>query len=718
MTPSRPPTHDGGEPAISGPGSGRWWKLVPAAKAVVRRWPQTVILSALLLCTLPPAAVARGQAASLRVWAVSDCDKVLRDETPRDASAVWSRNAGKVTLHAARNEYVAFQLMITAEGGDLRGVTVDAAELRADSASIPSSNLELFREHYLHVTEPSTSMYGEQSTTGPGWYPDPLVPLDAPDGGAPFDVPAGLNQGVWVDIYVPGDVPADTYSGALTVSSPGGANHSLAIEVRVWDFTLPSETHLKSFFIYQPFQIAGAHGVAKYGDEYLAIEAGYAQMARLHRCNLSTSVYPEYHGTGSGTVVVWDSWHDALAERHLDGTVFPDGRGACLYALPVGRDFPDPAEHGGVGSPEFEATFTAMLRQFRDHFVQRGWFDRSFLYIVDEPGDAEAYDLVRYYGSLIDRSGTGFPFMVTESPRPEDPAWGSLVGYVDIWCAGGDAWPGPMQERQAAGEHAWTYNGGEPYAGSQLIDTSGLGPRTWAWIARRYGVECWLLWDACYFRDVYNGCADNDVWSDPITYDQRRSGTGWADWGNGDGTLFYPGTPRGIPGPVASVRLKEWRRGAQDFEYMWLLEQSGRGDFVAATVWGTVPRAFGDAEGRDTAWSKEASAWEEARLAMGEELASRQGFAESCYFAEGYTGADFHVWLCFGNDHAQEVRARVTYLYSDLPPSERYLVLPPSSRTTLYANTDVGPDREFSIIVESTLPLECERPVYFKYRPT
>ena len=144
--------------------------------------------------------------------------------------------------------------------------------------------------------------------------------------------------------------------------------------------------------------------------------------------------------------------------------------------------------------------------------------------------------------------------MVTESPRPQDPSWGSLVGYVDIWCAGGDAWPGPMWERQAAGEEGWTYNGGEPYAGSQIIDTSGLGPRTWAWITHSYGVECWLLWDVCYFKDIYNGFTSNDVWSDPLTYDQRRSGTTWPDWGNGDGTLFYPGTPRGIAGPVGSQR--------------------------------------------------------------------------------------------------------------------------------------------------------------------
>lgn len=672
-----------------------------------------ILLAALFLS----APLAVGQSIRMMVWAVSDCDKVLRDEPPWDESAVWSRSEGVVRLHAARNEYAAFQLMITAEGGELRGVRVTASDLRREGSILPAGDIELFREYYLYVTEPSTSMYGEQSSTGPGWYPDPLVPLDSPDGGAPFDVQEGSNQGVWVDIYVPEGTPSGVYVGFLTISADERGSVSIPLELRVWGFTLPRESHLGSFFLYQPGQIADAHGVSKYGDLYLEIEAEYARTARRHRCNFSTSVYPEYHGTGNGTIINWDSWHDDLAARHLDGIIFPDGRGIDLYTLPIGQDYPDPGDHGGLGSQEFEDTFSSMLRQFRDHFVERGWYDRSFLYIVDEPNDEEAYELVRYYGELVDRSATGFPLMVTESPLPQDPAWGSLVGSVDIWCAGGDAWPGPMHERQAAGDAAWTYNGGEPYAGSQLIDTSGIGPRSWAWITRSYGVECWLLWDVCYFKDIYNGCTTNDVWSDPLTYDQRRSGTTWPDWGNGDGTLFYPGTPRGIEGPVESLRLKSWRRGAQDYEYMWLLDRQGKAGLVNSLVEEVIPYAFGDAEGKITSWSKNCADWEGVRLRMGEELDGSPGFTHDYYFAEGYTGPGFHTWLCLSNTAAEEVYARVTYLYSDRPAGERYLSLPPDSRTTLYLNPDVGDEREFSLVVEASLDIVCERPMYFDYRP-
>jgi hypothetical protein len=53
----------------------------------------------------------------------------------------------------------------------------------------------------------------------------------------------------------------------------------------------------------------------------------------------------------------------------------------------------------------------------------------------------------------------------------------------------------------------------------------------------------------------------------------------WDFGGNGDGTLFYPGTPAKIGGtaqvPVASIRLKMIREGMEDYEYLKLLADAG-----------------------------------------------------------------------------------------------------------------------------------------------
>ncbi len=49
--------------------------------------------------------------------------------------------------------------------------------------------------------------------------------------------------------------------------------------------------------------------------------------------------------------------------------------------------------------------------------------------------------------------------------------------------------------------------------------------------------------------------------------------------GNGDGTLFYPGTPARIGGttavPVPSIRLAHIRDGMEDYEYLRLLSTAG-----------------------------------------------------------------------------------------------------------------------------------------------
>jgi Domain of unknown function (DUF4091) len=57
--------------------------------------------------------------------------------------------------------------------------------------------------------------------------------------------------------------------------------------------------------------------------------------------------------------------------------------------------------------------------------------------------------------------------------------------------------------------------------------------------------------------------------------------TAWTDQfdfgGNGDGTLFYPGTPDRIGGtqpiPIEAIRLKLIRDGYEDYEYLKFLSE-------------------------------------------------------------------------------------------------------------------------------------------------
>ncbi len=70
----------------------------------------------------------------------------------------------------------------------------------------------------------------------------------------------------------------------------------------------------------------------------------------------------------------------------------------------------------------------------------------------------------------------------------------------------------------------------------------------------------------------------------------------WAFSGNGDGTLFYPGTPAEIGGtshiPVASIRLKMIREGMEDYEYLKLVSDLGDPAFAAAQAAELFPRPY------------------------------------------------------------------------------------------------------------------------------
>jgi hypothetical protein len=140
-------------------------------------------------------------------------------------STVWDATSTQVSLQSARNEVVAYQLQIA---GPARDVSVQCSDLVGPATIQADQDIEILKQWYTHVEENSTN---QGSTTaayhlGTGWYADALVPVDSGEGsGQPFDIPDQQNavpeqrwQGVWIDIYVPRDVPAGTYTG--TISNP------------------------------------------------------------------------------------------------------------------------------------------------------------------------------------------------------------------------------------------------------------------------------------------------------------------------------------------------------------------------------------------------------------------------------------------------------------------------------------------------------------------
>ena len=77
----------------------------------------------------------------------------------------------------------------------------------------------------------------------------PIILLTRNEDDVPFDLKAGANQPIWVDLLVPQTAAAGQYSGFYTVTSDQGKTTG-PIALTVWNFALPTTPSLKSSFLF------------------------------------------------------------------------------------------------------------------------------------------------------------------------------------------------------------------------------------------------------------------------------------------------------------------------------------------------------------------------------------------------------------------------------------------------------------------------------------
>ena len=112
------------------------------------------------------------------------------------------------------------------------------------------------------------------------------------------------------------------------------------------------------------------------------------------------------------------------------------------------------------------------------------------------------------------------------------------------------------------------------------------------------------------------------------------------NYSNGDGVLLYPGTDmifpeesRNLDGPIASLRLKHWRRGVQDVKYIELAmavdpgaTQSIINEIVPEVMWELGVEDPNDPSFvlKPPSWSTDPDVWEAARARLINIILGRQ----------------------------------------------------------------------------------------------
>ena len=509
---------------------------------------------------------------------------------------------GPVALAAAKNEWTNFAVKITglppADGPAKLALTV--RPFNAVAATGPAAIDPAIVSYYQVLPMPvdvNRAGYVRHTglSAGDRVLPRALLPLASRQGAvraadlrdpAHATSPAAHAGGdantpvlLWVDVHVPAGAKAGDYAAACDLTVQGGAQPvaSVPLRLKVYDFALPDERHLRMVSqvdwdglerLYPAETEAVTPRLVNRRDAvYAPIVSTLDALVDTAQENRANVVVPRLQPTvkwkpGEPPEADWDDF-DSLLTLWMSGEAFGDKVPLAYWPLPA-------LDYLSNFDPRSQQQY---WNRAAVHFSQRNWLSRSAVFLENAAGgqadDAAARDisaaaaralashpLLRVTVPLEDEQLVLASAASPDSrdmiePRTTDRLAAASPGLV--FAPPARPWPAGV----ARPEH-WLradQPGLVPYAGAGADERD---VRLWAWLAYLRGADL-VLWSAAL--PAQN---DPNTPADPNTL-----------------VWFYPGSWFGVPGVVPGIQLKWLRRAQQDYEYLWLAGRGGR----ASTRW-------------------------------------------------------------------------------------------------------------------------------------
>jgi len=227
-------------------------------------------------------------------------------------------------------------------------------------------------------------------------------------------------------------------------------------------------------------------------------------------------------------------------------------------------------------------------------------------YSADEIGHcSNLYPTIRQWASNMHQAGIKNLISMSPTPALYDDGSGNGRSAVDIWVLLPVMYnnsKNQVSEVLKKGDTVWSYNTlvQDAYSPKWEIDFSPVDFRIQpGFISHSLNLTGMLYWRV-------------DKWPSDAWDNVNNAGTYSSANYPGEGMLVYPGQPVGVKGVVASMRLKWLRDGVEDYDYLQILKELGKGDLAMQIAQSVGPDW--------TNWTRDPNAIEAARQKMGEAI--------------------------------------------------------------------------------------------------
>jgi len=547
-----------------------------------------LIPCALLLCL-------QSAGLCLEVYAVAPTEKIGREDPPGDT---WLSDA--VSIESARNEWECFQVVVR-DGRAAEGLGIELSDLAGEEGAVlATSRMRLHKVEWVDINAPYEV---DKPSTSPNFRPDPLPPVKPLQDR--FSVVAHENLVFFVAIEVPEAARPGEYRGEVRILRGDDRVAVLPVKLIVHGFTLPRRPTLQSMIGFSAGNIYKAHGAGTPEEKEQAVRLYFDEYIRARLSPFLYAPQTIAFNPLPGGSIQWEFAKDAegklTGEASVDFTVFDregetyfnqreafsafnfapylwarrEQEGKKVVALrfadakgtAVERLNPD-----GSVNPVFDRLVVTVFRQIAAHLDEKGWLDRAIYYVTDEPGEDDTPSIMqicRLIREADPRIRTSLTYDPASRPRLSELVDEQGKSLISVWIPYCSQYREEVAaEQRKRGADYWLYD----VSSTCLISHSGEANRAMMWSIWQRDAHGYLYYLSTWWGRTATPWERPNFMLPEFTYKYRQ----------GDGYFFYPPLRKGEPEApildhvVPTIRWEMLREGAEDYEYLRMLEELTR----------------------------------------------------------------------------------------------------------------------------------------------